>query len=289
MLNTAAPVLICKLGKAYLKSADKALNRLAQKDAEALHHFRVSLRKFRSLIKAYGNELTIKIPNTDKKALRKLFARTGGYRDAEVQFHWLNQHCPSLEDSDNYARFIEQLSLSCAEAPNIYPRLKRIFPPLKKRLEAVLVANKKSGGQRTFAEACNKKLVTACDALSQRLGELVNSGNTFPSIHQTRIVAKKVRYLMEPIAGLNKSLKHSVTRLQNLQNILGGIHDLDLLRERLNIILRDSKTTWEIQSLAKTALISLEEDYKNQWTQLDELLCDKEVFELTHKLEKVLS
>src|SRR5918998_1337794 len=77
------------LALTYLDEIALAERRLADpQDAEALHDFRVALRRLRSCIRAYRNELKGSVSKRMRRSLRELMLVTNEGRDAEVHLEW---------------------------------------------------------------------------------------------------------------------------------------------------------------------------------------------------------
>ncbi len=73
-----------------LNEARAARARLDQPgDIEALHDFRVALRRLRSILRAYRRYLKDSLSTPMRRRLRALATATGGSRDAEVRIAWL--------------------------------------------------------------------------------------------------------------------------------------------------------------------------------------------------------
>ena len=73
-----------------LEAAGRASRKLEDPDADdALHDFRVSLRRTRSALRAWRRELRKSVRKRDRRALAGLQRATGGARDAEVALAWL--------------------------------------------------------------------------------------------------------------------------------------------------------------------------------------------------------
>src|SRR5579859_5621557 len=73
-----------------LDEACAAAGRLRDEaDVEALHDFRVALRRFRSFLRGYGALLEDSVTKKHRRALRDLAAETTVARDTEVQLEWL--------------------------------------------------------------------------------------------------------------------------------------------------------------------------------------------------------
>lgn len=292
MLQTPAPAQIYKLAKAYLKSADRALKRISGKDPEALHDFRVALRKLRSLLSAYGNELPEEIKPQDQKALRKLFRRTGNFRDYQVQKKWLDQHCHAIKPDKAYSDFIQALfTEECLKKQNpssIYPYLEKTFPPVKKKLLATLAKHKTRTNCRTFADVSAQKIVAAGKDLQKCLNNLINTGD-YSTIHDSRIATKTLRYLLEPLSPVATGLTPFIEKLELLQRVLGNMHDLDILRHRLTEVCRQNSDNPPLQHLAKIVLSALEEDYRRQRSALALLLEENANSEFSRDLGNILA
>ena len=78
-----------------LDAAAAARDRMAAgSDAEALHDFRVAVRRLRSLLRAH--KATLEVPRRARRRLRELADATGRVRDLEVQLAWLSEVRPTL-------------------------------------------------------------------------------------------------------------------------------------------------------------------------------------------------
>src|SRR5260370_4217590 len=81
-----------RLALAYLDQAAAALPRLADpEDGEALHDLRVALRRLRSCLDSYAEQLGDSVPKKLSRRLRRLARATGPGRDAQVQIAWLRE------------------------------------------------------------------------------------------------------------------------------------------------------------------------------------------------------
>src|SRR5438105_11814938 len=85
------------VGLALLDEARVGCGRLAApEDAEALHDFRVSLRRLRSILRSFRSELGDAVPKKLQRRLRDVTRATGAARDAEVQVGWVQSHRAEL-------------------------------------------------------------------------------------------------------------------------------------------------------------------------------------------------
>src|SRR6185295_4211207 len=73
-----------------LEQADEERRRLGQKDdPEALHDFRVALRRLRSWLKTFKEPLRGSVAGSHRDVLRAVAHATNTGRDAEVHVEWL--------------------------------------------------------------------------------------------------------------------------------------------------------------------------------------------------------
>src|SRR5204862_177143 len=85
------------VGLALLDEAREGCGRLATlDDAEALHDFRVALRRLRSVLRSFRSELGDAVPKKLQRQLRDVTRATGAARDAEVQLGWVRSHRAEL-------------------------------------------------------------------------------------------------------------------------------------------------------------------------------------------------
>src|SRR5215210_5945824 len=81
----------------WLAQASAARERLGDAhDEEALHDFRVAIRRLRSTVKAFRRELDASVTRKSRDRLRRVAQATNGGRDAEVQLLWLDTQRQSL-------------------------------------------------------------------------------------------------------------------------------------------------------------------------------------------------
>src|SRR5438093_1375653 len=85
-----APGAARRIAVNLLDAASAARERLTDADdAEALHDFRVAMRRLRSTLRAYQPQLDAVVPSKLRRRLRDLARATGEARDVEVQIAWL--------------------------------------------------------------------------------------------------------------------------------------------------------------------------------------------------------
>jgi CHAD domain-containing protein len=236
-----------RLALAFLDQAVAAFPRLNDPgDSEALHDFRVALRRLRSCLRAYEKDLAGSVPKKLARRLRRLADATGPGRDAEVQVAWLRglakhlhpAHRPGLawQLGRLEATMAGAYSALRAEVAGGFPALER---ELRRHLSVYRIEVRLEGGgdQRTLAEATAEILLRQLADLREHLARIENAGDE-KNAHRARISAKRMRYLLEPVVGETPggtpaSAAPLVKRLKKLQDLLGELHDAHVLERDL--------------------------------------------------------
>src|ERR687890_1341184 len=90
LLERSAPESARLLALSHLDAIDRARLRLGDGlDGEALHDFRVGIRRLRSAIRAYRDELEGSVGGKERRQLRNLARATNDGRDLEGQPDWV--------------------------------------------------------------------------------------------------------------------------------------------------------------------------------------------------------
>ena len=227
-----------RIARFYLDRAGQAASRLKKKgDEQALHDFRVNLRRLRSNLQAYAPYLATAVSPKQRKRIRNLASSTGGGRDAEVQLAWLEQRQldVSIEDAVGVELLREELEgqltagygQGVARARN---KFEKLDAKLRRRLDDLETAGRASGlneGLRfaTAVERCLPEYAGELDVHLSRVHTIADEAEA----HRARIRAKRLRYLLEPIADEVEGVDGLLTRLKGLQDLLGDLRDAQLL------------------------------------------------------------
>jgi CHAD domain-containing protein/CYTH domain-containing protein len=212
--------------------ADLALGRLERnEDGEALHDFRVALRRLRSLASAYRPYLKGSMKKKLRARLKELASSTNASRDAEVQIEWLAREAPGLESGarESASRLRERLEHQMSRAPAA-EALRSSFDPLRAALEKSLarVRLRLDEGRATFLSATGKLLQAQSEAMKNSLAA-VKSVEDGEELHRARIEAKRLRYLLEPLQTSVAGVRSLVKRMKSLQDHLGELQDTRVL------------------------------------------------------------
>lgn len=202
----------------------------AREDAEALHDFRVSLRRLRSWLRAYRAHLGKSVPKRSRQALKDLATATNAGRDAEVQLAWVEQATRGwvADRLPGVAWLAGRLEERRDQA---YRRaLRRVgtrFVGLERTLRTRL--RRAGDGTERFGHVTASLIQAYAAGLKDRLGEIAGARDE-TDIHAARIAAKRLRYLLEPLERYREEAKPLIEQLRALQDLLGELHDLHLIR-----------------------------------------------------------
>ena len=246
LLARPAPAAAALVGLTLLDEARAACGRLdAPDDSEALHDFRVALRRLRTLLRSFRPELGRAVAKKLQRRLRDATRATSAGRDAEVQLAWVRTHRPErgrrsgpgvpwlltrLEDRQNraYADIRQEIP----------PEFRRIERRVRRGLNATLVDP--SPTAPPFAAATGRLLREQTAMLEQEL-ETARSTRDQDAVHAARIAVKRLRYLLEPIAAERPPRAGALVELlKRLQNVLGELHDLQVLLAELGVAVAEA-------------------------------------------------
>ena len=239
------------LALSFLDQARDARPRLADpSDAEALHDFRVALRRLRSCLRAYRSYLDESVPRKLAKKLRRLAQATGPGRDTEVQIAWLRGRSAHLSSSHRaglawlIARLEERMREAYEDSREEIERdFDQIEKALRRRLSTYRTEIHLGGGapQSTLAEATAEILHKQVKELESHLARIEDADDETEG-HEARISAKRVRYLLEPFTDAIPGAGPVVKRFKALQDLLGDLHDAHVLETELISALETAAT-----------------------------------------------
>jgi CHAD domain-containing protein/CYTH domain-containing protein len=212
-------------------------------DGEALHDFRVAVRRLRSWLRAYRSVLKDGFSDKSRRQLKSIAAVTGSARDLEVHLEWLHQHIDTL-DADRRSGAMqfrarlenEKQYADHALRSEVARDFTNVADKLRKSLAEYVIRVRIDDDPRPrpMAIAMAETLRGAAQALRDRLGAVTPAVDQPEAAHRVRIETKRLRYLLEPIAPDIERANLLLDRLVELQDLLGEMHDHRvLLREVL--------------------------------------------------------
>lgn len=213
-----------------LDETERALARLAEdKGADALHDFRVALRRLRSTLGTYRPWLG----RAAGKKLRRRFAdvaeATNRGRDAEVQATWVRAHSDALPEAYRpaAAAVAERLSRPRRLARGrLAANVEAAASKLRHRLSNL---DERDGA---FAPVLRELARRHAAEVALCLGT-ISGPDDVDRAHAARIAVKRLRYLVEPVLPGKDADDDAIAGLVALQDLLGELHDAHLLEHAL--------------------------------------------------------
>ena len=233
-----------KLCLGLLAEAAKGLARMGEgDDDEALHDFRVALRRLRSILRAYRPALAGTGARKLAARVKKIASSTNAARDHEVQIEWLAAEGDGFaEPAASGARYLlDELRSRQRDAPTA-EALGPAFRRLVERCEAAFATiplRAGAEGSRTYVNATADVLREHADALAAILDQF-ESAEQAELLHDGRIEAKRLRYVLEPLVGGFPEIRPLIRSMKGLQDVLGELQDTRVLTESLSAALETS-------------------------------------------------
>ena len=228
-----------------LSAAKRHRARLNNKrNTEALHDFRVAVRRLRSWLRALDPWLEGSAPRTQVRRLKKAARATNASRDADVRLVWLRGQRTVLNPNERrvVSRLIRQISgqrqqsfqndvLKGADA------FDRAQEKLERRLRKyrVLIRHDEDESPPLFDSVIGQLIREHATELDRCLKAIHNANET-RQIHRARIATKRLRYLFDPLENAVPGAKELVDDLGKLQDALGDSHDIATFRKEFATI-----------------------------------------------------
>ncbi len=229
-----------RVALALLDAAITARDRLDDpSDAEALHDFRVALRRLRSWIKAFDDELSRSIRKKHRRRLTEISRAAGTARDAQVHAAWLRDIEDSLRARERAGAewLLQRVVASQRDADAalrviLTEQFEETADALTKDLSAytVRVDLRQPVAPQTVAQAMAPRVLALAHALGDRLAA-VHSMQDQAVAHAARIAGKRLRYVLEPAAAAVEGGSALLKRLRLLQEVIGEMHDVHVVAE----------------------------------------------------------
>ena len=242
LLGQPAGAVARSIGRLFLlKVLEESARIIADEDPEAIHDFRVALRRLRNWLQALGPWLEDTVTPSSTQRLRRLSRVAGVARDLQVQRLTLRQMAeadgPPLATE---ARRIE-LQLDREEVRAREKLSRRVVENLSSSA-AKLASQLHRGGLDAGASAAGpgpSMAAAMAVLLAERLAEVnaslgrLRSASQTEMAHAARIAMKRLRYLLEPFGSSSRLAATAVLRLTAAQDAFGKLHDIQLLARRI--------------------------------------------------------
>lgn len=232
-LGVPAPAAVSALLQERLDRVEETRARLdGTPDREALHDFRVALRRLRSLLRIYRGLIGQDVPRRLLRRLRRVARATNTSRDLEVKLEWLAGQRAELRPKHQVGHrwLVDRLEQGKREADEaaggeIADHYPRAVAGLRRRLADL--AHRGLGAAPAFATVTAALLRELEGELEEHLGRVTTIADQ-EEAHAARIVGKRLRYLLEPLRDVLPGSEELVARCKEMQDVLGEMHDADV-------------------------------------------------------------
>ncbi len=209
---------------------------------EAVHDLRVSIRRCRS-VAAVMEEVD---PHPSwpemRQSARKLFRGLGGLRDAQVMKSWVEKLSPA--DDPIAAQLLAGLAARESELLQAALRSARKFDEKNwRRLERILRQRSRLVPPGSLAAEC--LVMERFEAAKEFHARALRTETSKPW-HTLRIYMKRFRYTVENLLPEHYANWHE--NLKRVQDLLGDVHDLDVLAEAVKSAASGDSSTRESEA-----------------------------------------
>jgi CHAD domain-containing protein len=210
-------------------------------DRTALHDFRVALRRLRTWLRAYESYVAGSVRKRHWRRLREISQLAGVCRDNEVHVAWIRDVEESLKSRERPGGewFLHQVAERQREADAEFRSM--LDDKFEGTTDAIgdglavyerRIDLRDPVPSRKFAAVAAPLIVTQATSLGERLGS-IESIQDQAVAHSARLAAKRLRYLLEPIAAGVDGGTALLKRLRNLQDTIGEMHDVHVMAEEV--------------------------------------------------------
>jgi CHAD domain-containing protein/CYTH domain-containing protein len=239
-----------RLALAHLQDAVAARSRVTgSPDADALHDYRVAVRRLRSCLRAYAKPLRSSLTGKTLRRLRRLAHGTNRSRDLDVHLAWLGEQGHTVGEAERLgvAWLLERLTADRDRAwedmldldETLFPRIHARLVRRLSRFRTTIDLDERSQ-RRSTATVAARRVRAASGLLKERLRR-VQGYSSVDAIHRARIAAKHLRYLLEPFTPAVPEGQAAVDRLKALQDGFGDAHDAHVFGAELMEALPDAE------------------------------------------------
>jgi CHAD domain-containing protein len=222
------------------RGAARRFREVGDSDEEALHDFRVGVRRLRSWLQPWAAWLEDSVSRGDQRKVRDIARRTGPARDIDVHLEWVREQRRggSARQRDGITALMDRLEArrpaATSRALDAADDMDAMHARLARRLAEyrVRVRAPPDEAETRFGVVLARLVRDASDSLRQRL-VVVRSPADDDAAHRVRIAAKRLRYLLEPAAASCRGEAAISGELKALQDVVGDLHDTHVFADEI--------------------------------------------------------
>jgi CHAD domain-containing protein len=234
-----------RVAKAYNGVAERlarkawaACERFDTEDGDALHDFRVTVRRLRTHLATLSGQFGGERAKRLRKQLSDLVVATNTSRDYEIQRRWLEHQLHSgrisplqREGLQLILNEIRPAGEGQAELEPIKQGFAKLDKKLRKRHWSVRAGGKRMSDD-SVAAATRAALRKHSAKLRTQLAEM-QSVDSVEATHRARLATKRLRYILEPLAAAVPGVREVLSELKAMQERLGELRDRQILAKRV--------------------------------------------------------
>src|SRR5467141_2796069 len=212
-------------------------------DADSVHDLRVAIRRCRSVAAVMEEVDPDSAWPAMRKVARKLFRGLGALRDAQVMDAWVKKLAPETDPVRTYLQTAFE-----SNEPKLRENALRVADRFDqkawKRLDRTLSQRSRLVPVGSLAAEC--LALERFESARELHAKALRTEKSKP-FHALRIGLKRFRYTVEGL--LPEQYAHWSENLKRLQDMLGEVHDLDVLSATVqksdSVDTEDSRRAWE--------------------------------------------
>jgi CHAD domain-containing protein len=221
-----------------LTSASRELRDGDATGDEALHAFRVAVRRLRSWLRVFNPLLRESVSRKQRGRLSDIADATSASRDATVHLDWLRKGMDTLTARQRvgYDWLCERLEAQRQDGSDLALAAAEDFhataAKLERRLNVYRATVLTSQPPAQFGALLADRVLEESELLHDHLAA-IHQITDVEEAHRARIAAKRLRYVVEPVSPFVSNGDVIIEALKALQDSLGDLHDVHVFSEEL--------------------------------------------------------
>lgn len=221
-----------RLVRAQVRVVDARAQAWAERpgDRDALHDTRTALRRLRVLVRCFRTDLGLLARKGVRRRLREAFKASSSVRDLDVFAAWIVTLSPSAA-----TRHLVSVSDAAARkaAPEVQKKMRASWNGARRRLRSARTTEPAGRrAPRRFGAAAARAVRVEVRAVETGLAHF-DPVRAAGAAHETRIAAKRLRYLLEALSGRSPDSHRVVEWCRAFQDLVGEWRDAMLASGRV--------------------------------------------------------
>ena len=224
------------LARLLFDKASAACDRLDSDDPEALHDFRVALRRLRTHLSTHRDHLGRRAAKQFQRRLSALVASTNTSRDQDVQREWIQRHLATTDvagtERDGLNLMLTRFCANGNGTSDLEPIRQDFYEigrQFTKRHWSLPERAQVKGSPAATVTRVTKSAIVRLTAKIRKQIDAIESVDSVSATHRLRLAVKRLRYILEPLNRVTPGASNAIDELKPMQDTLGAIRDLQIL------------------------------------------------------------